>query len=48
MIDLQLDINNLKHELKELKLENDARDARKLLFNIIYVCKSIVFLYFRS
>ena len=47
VIDLQIDINNLKQELKELKLENDAGDARKLLFNIIYVCKSIVFLCFR-
>ena len=28
--DLQIDINNLKQELKELKLENDAGDARKL------------------
>ena len=27
---------------------NDAGDARKLLFSIIYVYKSIVFLYFRS
>ena len=27
---------------------SDAGDARKLLFNIIYVCKLIVFLCFRS
>ena len=27
---------------------NDAGDARKLLFSIIYIYKSIVFLYFRS
>ena len=28
--------------------ENDVGDARKFLFCIIYVCKSIVFLCFRS
>ena len=27
---------------------NDTGDARRLLFSIIYVCKSVVFLCFRS
>ena len=33
---------------RERERVNDAGDARKLLFSIIYVYKSIVFLYFRS
>ena len=45
------------HSLKSCKLVSlcipckqlsDAGDERELLFNIIYVCKSIVFLCFRS
>ena len=33
---------------RERERVNDAGDARKLLFSIIYVYKLIVFLYFRS
>ena len=33
---------------RERERVNDVGDTRKLLFSIIYVYKSIVFLYFRS
>ena len=44
---MQRDKHNLKkYEASHVKC--DAGDARRLLFSIIYVCKSIVFLCFRS